>query len=111
MIGSPTGEGGEQCEEHCGEPTVQGDRCTAYDGKVSGLIYNCFGGSDGFLLVNCEIQLTFRARKHQIEELVRIDWRERIALAVVTEIAHPNRPLSIILRRAPKNFPILKTLK
>jgi len=35
---------------------------------------------------------------------VHIAWQERVAITVVTDAAHPRRPLSIILRRDPEPF-------
>jgi hypothetical protein len=93
---SPAGTGGEPVPEH--------ERTHEYNGKVTGLIYDCFGDFEGFLLDDCGTELVFQAREHRIEELVRIAWRERIAITVVISAAHPRRPLSLILRRAPEPY-------
>ena len=99
--GEPTGE----VTMPCGEPTNGGGEPRyTYDGKVTGLIYDCFGDFEGFLLNNCCTELRFQSREHQIEELVRTAWRERIAITVVTGFANSHLPLSIILRRAPEPF-------
>jgi hypothetical protein len=97
---SPDGTGGEA---H-GEPVPEHERTHCYDGKVTGLIYDCFGEFEGFLLDTCGTEIVFHAREHQIEDLVRIAWRERIAITVVSSTAHPHRPLSIILRHAPEPY-------
>jgi hypothetical protein len=98
---SPDGSGGE-ARPSPGKPEP-GRRAT-HDGKVTGLVYDCFGDFEGFLLDDCGTEIAFQAREHEIEALVRTAWRERIAITVVSGAAHPHRPLSIILRRAPEPF-------
>lgn len=93
---SPAGTGGETAREI--------ERMHEHNGKVTGLIYDCFGDFEGFLLDECGTEARFYAREHQIEALVRIAWCERIAITVMTSSAAPRRPLSIILRRAPEPF-------
>jgi hypothetical protein len=97
---SPDGSGGEPGVGPASEP----EPTRRYDGKITGLIYDCFGDFEGFLLDDCGTELVFQAREHRIEELVRIAWRERIAITVVSSAAHPRRPLSLILRRAPEPY-------
>ena len=93
-VGVQPGEGGLP------EP----ERTRRHDGKITGLIYDCFGDFSGFLLDECGVETAFEAREHQIEALARVAWGERIAITVVTTVAHPRRPISIIYRRAPEPF-------
>jgi hypothetical protein len=79
-------------------------RTVNYDGKVGGLMYDCYGDFEGFILNGCCGEELFYAREYRIEALVKTAWRERIAITVVTEAECPRRPLSIILRRAPEPF-------
>ena len=97
---SPDGSGGEPG----GGPAPEPEPTRRYDGKITGLIYDCFGDFNGFLLDDCSTEIEFYAREHQIEALARIAWRERIAITVVTMAMHPRRPVSITLRRAPEPF-------
>jgi hypothetical protein len=100
VVPSPDGSGGEPGAGQASEPGPT----QSYDGKITGLIYDCFGDFNGFLLDDCSAEIKFFAREHQIESLARIAWRRRIAITVVTTPTHPHRPISIILRRAPEPF-------
>ena len=86
------------------EPTHEFERTISHDGKVTGIIYDCFGDFDGFLLDLCGREIRFRAREHRIEALALTAWRERMAITVITSANTPRRPISIILRRAPEPF-------
>jgi hypothetical protein len=44
---------------------------------------------------------TFFSREHEIEELVRVAWLDRMVITVFVERHDPDRPASIVLRRAP----------
>jgi hypothetical protein len=115
--GSPQGDGGRgdqgdhgdghDGDAHPGEvpecAPIRGPVCR-YEGKVTGLIYDCFGDFEGFLLDVCGKEFRFFAREHEIEALVEQAWRQRIAIAVVVRIADKRRAISIILRRAPEPF-------
>ena len=105
--GSPAGLPGDRGEEPDGrpdgrpcEPFDRGPTCR-YDGKVVGLLYDCFGDFEGFLLDDCGREIRFVARERQIEELIDRAWRERIAITVVVREAAKRRPVEIILRRRP----------
>jgi hypothetical protein len=89
--GRPPGDGSESEPGH--------DRRHRHDGKVSGLIYDCFGDFEGFLLDDCGSELSFRAREHRIESLADTAWRERIAISVFATGTDPHRPTSIVFRR------------
>ena len=82
-------------------PRTAGPTCT-YDGKVSGVVYDCFGDFEGFILDDCGREIRFVVREHEMETLVRFAWRERVAISVVVRVADRRRPVSIILRRAPE---------
>ncbi len=102
---SPDGSGGEQGGDTDAHPPGHdhGDQdAQRYQGKVSGLIYDCFGDFAGFLLDTCGKEREFCTHEQRIELLARTAWRERIAITVVACTAHPHRPLSIILQRAPQ---------
>jgi len=103
--GSPTGEphgtghGDEEVPE-C-PPVDRGPVCH-FDGKVVGLIYDCFGDFEGFVLDDCGREFRFRAREHEIEKLAREAWYKRIAITVVARATDQRRPISIVLRHAPQ---------
>lgn len=99
--GSPEGTGGKPSPEPGGR---RFGKLPHVDGKIAGLIYDCFGDFEGFLLDTCGEEIAFEAREHRIEALVNTAWRERIAVTVVTTVGHPNRPVSIVFRRAPEPF-------
>jgi hypothetical protein len=103
---SPDGSGGERGGHH-GHPPGHGHghaHAHRYEGKISGLIYDCFGDFAGFLLDTCGKEREFCTHEHQIEALARTAWRERIAITVVAHASHPHRPVTIILQRAPQPF-------
>ena len=97
---SPDGSGVDRGQE----PTPAEGQVQVHDGKVTGLIYDCFGDFEGFLLDDCGTEIFFQAREHQIEALARTAWRDRIVITVITSIAQPSRPVQIIFRRAPQPF-------
>ena len=92
---SPTGAGPS------GEPTDEHEPPLAFDGKVVGVIYDCFGDFEGFLLDDCSDEVHFYSKEREIEYLVRLAWRERMAITVKARRSRPHRPTSIILRRVP----------
>jgi hypothetical protein len=97
---SPTGESSQSGEEL----TAEHDRTNHYDGKVGGIIYDCYGDFEGFILDACGEETIFKAREHRIEMLVLAAWRKRIAITVMVKTANPYHPISIILRHAPEPF-------
>jgi hypothetical protein len=73
-------------------------------GKVTGICYDRFGDFEGFMLLSEEgCEHCFFCREHEIEDLVRFAWLDRMVITVVVEPHAPGRPKSIILRRAPKS--------
>jgi hypothetical protein len=97
---SPAGAAGKPPRE----PGEERERELTFDGKVVGVIYDCFGDFEGFLLDDCGEEIRFFSREHQIECLVRLAWRQRIAIGVTSRRSNPRRPTSIILRRAPAHY-------
>ena len=75
-----------------------------FSGKVSGLVYDRFGDFEGFLLDTEDGDLRFHSREHEVENLVHRAWTERIAITVFAKRDVPHRPMSIILRSAPRPF-------
>jgi hypothetical protein len=73
-------------------------------GKVAGLIYDRFGDFEGFILDTLHGDRDFRSREHEIEDLARRAWTQRIAVTVIAHRNEPHRPLSIVLRHAPRPF-------
>jgi hypothetical protein len=55
------------------------------------------------LLTEAGHERGFASREAEIESLVRFAWEERVVITVVTEAHKPERPVRIILRRAPPN--------
>lgn len=78
-------------------------RLCRYDGKVSGIVYDCYGDFEGFTLDDCGREFRFSARESEIEELVTRAWRERTHVRVIVDRAMPRRPLRIVLRYLPSS--------
>jgi hypothetical protein len=88
--GGSTGLGGAHGHPHRVE----------FSGKVSGLAYNRFGDFEGFSVLTDEgYDRHFESREHEIEELVRDAWVERMLITVFAHEHHPHEPVSIVLRR------------
>jgi hypothetical protein len=72
-------------------------------GKVSGLVYDHFGDFEGFWLeLEDGRERRYTVREHQIEDLVRRAWTERIVISVQVEPHEPHHPRSVTYRRAPR---------
>lgn len=83
-----------------GPPGHHGEEFT---GKVSGVVYDRFGDFEGFLLVTeSGHEHAFQAREARIEALVRFAWMDRVVISVFAGEGHPERPVSIVLRQAPR---------
>ena len=100
--GVPAGLGAGGAESGC-LPLDRSPVCR-FDGKITGVVCDCFGDFKGFVLDVCGKEIRFDAREHEIEALVRLAWRERIAITVVVRVADQRRLISIILQRAPEPF-------
>ena len=86
------GHGGEHGHEHRLEST----------GKVTAVIYDRFGDFEGFhLLTEWGHERCYYSREAEIEALVRYAWLERVVVEVVSDRYCPDRPVNLILRRAP----------
>ena len=94
----PEGEGGEEGEGGF-------EKLLGTIGKVSGLIYDHFGDFEGFWLeLEDGRERRYLSSEHQIENLVRRAWMERILIAVQAEPHQPHRPRSVIYRRASRPY-------
>ncbi len=69
----------------------------AYTGKVSQLLYDCFGDFDGFILDLCPDEQLFKSKEKAIEEIVRRACRERTRVTVYTLPDDKTRPFRIVL--------------
>jgi hypothetical protein len=84
-------------------PSPGGAETEEFTGKVAGLVYDRFGDFEGFLLLTeGGHERAFRATEADIESLVRFAWRDRVVISVLARRGHPEHPVSIILRRAPR---------
>ena len=101
---SPDGSGGVRGEGDGGDHGTGEERRHHFDGKITGIIYDCFGDFEGFVLDCCGSEIVFAAREHRIEALAMIAWRERIAVTVVAIGSPPYKPVTIIFRRAPEPY-------
>lgn len=75
-----------------------------FTGKIAGIIYDHFGDFEGFVLETIDGNFTFRSKEHQVENLIREAWNERILVTVFAEGDELEKPLSIVLKRAPRTF-------
>lgn len=74
-----------------------------FTGKIAGIIYDRFGDFEGFfLLTESGHERVFHSTEAEIEALVRFAWIDRVVITVLVRDGHPERPVSIILRRAPR---------
>jgi len=72
-------------------------------GKIANLVYDAFGDFDGFTLIDeGGSEHRYSSQEIEIERLVKSAWIERTLISVTSEPDHPERLLSIILRRTPK---------
>jgi hypothetical protein len=72
-------------------------------GKISGLVFDAFGDFEGFWLESEDgAQRRFRSHAHQIEDLARRAWAERILVCVHTGHRDAERPLTVTYLRAPR---------
>lgn len=94
------------------EPSPTGGSCphepgagAGATGKVIGIIYDRFGDFAGFILeTEHGAERHFRAREHEIEELIEQAWSQRAVITVHTDPHRPEQCAGIVLRRAPKPF-------
>jgi hypothetical protein len=76
---SPTGEGrpGHEVPPEPGE-----DKLDAVTGKISHILYDCFGQFEGFVLETCDGEHTFRIRQRGIEKVVLKACRDHLQVTV-----------------------------
>ena len=77
-----------------------GETVVTFCGKVGELVYDRFGDFEGFVLDTEDGDRIFRSREHQVEEVAKRAWAERIAITVRAERHAAERPMSISLRHA-----------
>jgi hypothetical protein len=86
-----------------GPPRLELPHVREATGKINGIVYDRFGDFEGFmLLTEAGHERSFASREAEIESLVRFAWEERVVVSVVTEAHETDRPVRIILRRAPR---------
>ncbi len=81
-----------------------GENRETFYGKVNGIIYDHFGDFQGFMLETEDGERTFHSKEHQVEDLVKCAWQERIAVKVIAERHEASVPVSIIFLNAPRPF-------
>jgi hypothetical protein len=102
ILPSPTGEGRRKHRMH---EECESEERRAFTGKVAGLVFDCFGDFEGFLLLDSEDgERRFFSHEKEIGQLAERAWRERLRITVFTEHDKPRRPLSIIVREPPVPF-------
>ncbi len=77
------------------------DHRHAETGKISGLIFDRFGDFEGFVLQTEHGEHTFRSREQDMAALTERVWEERLRITVWAAVAHPERPLEIVVRTPP----------
>ena len=88
-----------------GEDTPQKCELRGQTGKVSGLVYDAFGDFEGFWLESEDgAEHRFCSREHQIEDLARRAWVDRILISVHNGHRDAERPLTVTYLRAPRRF-------
>jgi hypothetical protein len=71
-------------------------------GKINGVVYDRFGDFEGFhLLTEHGDERHYRSREAEIENLVRFAWEDRVVITVLSDVQETERPVRVILRRAP----------
>lgn len=68
-------------------------------GKIAGLVYDCFGDFEGFVLETCGCEEhTFRTCERSIEEVARRALVDRLPIKVLVDRERPERAGSIVIR-------------
>jgi Zn-dependent metalloprotease len=84
----------------CDVPEHPGMSCNPvgrHEGKVSEILYDCFGDFEGFILNECPGERCFKCKEKALEEVVLRAFRERFKVIVQADTDHPSRPLKIAL--------------
>jgi hypothetical protein len=87
----PSTEGGGRPEA---EPHGDG---AVHVGKISELIYDCYGDFEGFVLQDCDRRRRFKACEKALEEVVRRACRDRTRVTVVAHHRDQDKPHRIVL--------------
>jgi|HubBroStandDraft_6_1064221.scaffolds.fasta_scaffold326673_1 hypothetical protein len=88
-----TGKGKERCWD---------ERLHGATGKVDAVVYDRFGDFEGFTLLTEEgHRRDYFSREAEIESLMRVAWEQRIVITVIADAHELERPVKLILRRAP----------
>jgi zinc metalloprotease ZmpB len=67
------------------------------EGKVSKLLYDCYGDFEGFVLDSCPGEHTFKSRERAVEELIRRACCERSRITVYVHGHDRSKPRRIVL--------------
>lgn len=66
-----------------------------YTGKVSQILYDCFGDFEGFILALCHKERHFRSNEKTIEEIVTRACKERVTVTIYIHQDDKTRPFKI----------------
>lgn len=69
-----------------------------YTGKVSEVIFDCFGDFEGFVLSDCCSTHAFKTRERGIEEVVLRACKEQLLLSVFVKGGHEHRICKLVIR-------------
>jgi hypothetical protein len=69
-----------------------------YTGKVTEVIFDCFGDFEGFVLSDCCSTHAFKTREHGIEEVVLRACKEQLLLSVFVKGGHEHRIYKLVIR-------------
>jgi hypothetical protein len=73
------------------------EEAKAMTGKVSDLLYDCFGDFEGFTLATCDGRRSFKGCERDIEEVVRKACRDRSKVTILTDGSKEERVKRIIV--------------
>jgi hypothetical protein len=69
-----------------------------YTGKICGVLFDCFGDFEGFVLKDCKGSHAFKTRERGIEEVVLRACKERLLVSVFVASGHEHRILRLVIR-------------
>ena len=79
------------------KPEPPRDHLIEHTGKVSEIIYDCFGGFEGFVLCDCDESHKFHTQEPAIETIALRACRERLLLSVFVG-RHDRKIRKLIIR-------------
>ena len=83
----------------------KGEELISHIGKICELIYDRFGDFEGFVLdTEDSLSYKFFSREHEIEDIVKLAWRERIVVSVLAKHNERHYPFKVILKHAPRPY-------